>query len=530
MSETPKDNPFEEFKRQMQDLFGKAGAPFFAGAPAAAEAGATPPAPSTPDALARIRAFNRRPREIKEHLDRFVVRQDEAKKVISVALCDHYHWARRCLEDPALAEQDLPKQNVLLLGPTGVGKTHLIRTAARLIGVPFVKADATKFSETGYVGADVEDLVRDLVKLAEGDTDLARFGIVYLDEVDKLASAAGAGGRDVSGRGVQVNLLKLMEDAEVNLLSQTDMLGQMQAAMEFQRTGKRRQGSLNTRHILFIVSGAFGPLAEIVKKRVGSRQIGFNTVQKILTQDHEYLAAAETPDFIQFGFEPEFVGRLPVRVALEPLDRDDLVRILGGVEGGVLARYKADFEGYGIELEFTPESLEEIAARAEREKTGARGLLTVLERALRDFKFELPSLAVRRLTVDLDLLQRPQDTLDRLREAGRHERLSLHQREVEAFAQRLHEEHGLTLVFQPEAVERLLELGRESDRTIRTVCEERFKDLHYGLKLVRQATGQSEFRVDREMVDNADQALSRLIVRTYRQGDAPDSGPTAPPA
>ena len=174
-------------------------------------------------------------------MDRFVIKQEQAKRVLSVAVCDHYNHVRRCLDDQESDQAEYVKPNVLLLGPTGVGKTFLMRNVAKLIGVPFVKADATKFSETGYVGYDVDDLVRDLVKSADGDVELAQYGIIYIDEIDKIASEASRSGRDVSGRGVQINLLKLMEETEVNLQSPQDMMGQMKAFMEMQRGGRHRK-------------------------------------------------------------------------------------------------------------------------------------------------------------------------------------------------------------------------------------------------------------------------------------------------
>ena len=210
---------------------------------------------------------------------------------------------------------------MLLLGPTGVGKTYLMRNVAKLIGVPFVKADATKFSETGYVGNDVEDLVRDLVKQANGDVELAQFGIIYVDEIDKIAAEGSRGGRDVSGRGVQINLLKLMEETEVNLHSPQDMMGQMKAFMEMQRGGKPKKPTISTKNILFIVSGAFDQLAESVRKRLDLNRIGFGSSEEteMSLSKENFLNRAETQDFIKYGFEPEFVGRLPVRVACDCL-------------------------------------------------------------------------------------------------------------------------------------------------------------------------------------------------------------------
>ena len=196
------------------------------------------------DIFEKIKSFNLKPREIRDELDRFVIKQGEAKKVLSVAVCDHYNHVRRAVSGDDKLGDEYAKQNILVLGPTGVGKTYLLKCIARIIGVPFVKADATKFSETGYVGRDVEDMVRDLVKSSDGNVELAEFGIIYIDEIDKLSSS-GQGSKDVSGKGVQINLLKLMEEAEVALKSQMDMMGQMESMMDMmnQRTGKKRRQS-----------------------------------------------------------------------------------------------------------------------------------------------------------------------------------------------------------------------------------------------------------------------------------------------
>ena len=300
------------------------------------------PAKTTP-----LADFNLTPRQVKDYLDRFVIKQDEAKKVLSVAVCDHYHHVRSLQEGTAPAHY--VKQNVLVIGPTGVGKTYLIKCLAELIGVPMVRADATKFTETGYVGGDVEDLVRDLVTQAEGDKELAQYGIIYIDEIDKLAGASNAVGRDVSGRGVQTNLLKLMEETEVPLRSQTDIQAQLAAAMEFQRRGgKARKETINTRNILFIVSGAFDRLPEIVRRRISKSEIGFGA--RASQAADQVLADATTRDLVEYGLEPEFVGRLPVRVACSALMEDDLFTILKQSEGSLIHQYEASFRAYGWKL------------------------------------------------------------------------------------------------------------------------------------------------------------------------------------
>ena len=340
MTKKEDDNPLEEIQKQLRDLLSNknvqvAFAPFMQGMKNEAEGDKESPKDPSPEAppptrdeqLEGIQAFDRKPKEIRDYLDRFVIKQEQAKRVLSVAVCDHYNHVRRCLEDAKRAHSEYVKSNVLLLGPTGVGKTFLMRNVAKLIGVPFVKADATKFSETGYVGYDVDDLVRDLVKAAEGDVELAQYGIIYVDEIDKIASEASRSGRDVSGRGVQINLLKLMEETEVNLHSPQDMMGQMKAFMEMQKGGQPSKTSISTKNILFIVSGAFDQLAENVRKRLDLNRIGFGSAEEEASTQvpvSNFLSKVETRDFIDYGFEPEFVGRLPVRVACDELTKEDL--------------------------------------------------------------------------------------------------------------------------------------------------------------------------------------------------------------
>ena len=273
--------------------------------------------------------FDLKPKDIKKYLDRYVIKQDDAKKALAIAVCDHYNHVRECHENPEAADTDYSKQNIVMLGPTGIGKTYLIRHIAKLIGVPFVKADATRFSETGYVGANVDDLIRELLSQADDNLELAQYGIIYLDEADKIATPPNIIGRDVSGRGVQIGLLKLMEETEVDLRAGNDVASQMRAVMEFQKRGKVEKEVINTRHILFIISGAFTSMEKIIKKRMHQSRIGFSAdVASQKDEAAEYLEHVTPKDFIDFGFEPEFIGRLPVHVICNELAVDDLLYIL----------------------------------------------------------------------------------------------------------------------------------------------------------------------------------------------------------
>jgi endopeptidase Clp ATP-binding regulatory subunit ClpX len=521
-------NPFEELQRQLQEMFRSAninvmpaGMGFQPGDPEDGHGGGgeVPEEPvkeekSSP--LELIRRFHLKPRDIKDDLDRFVIRQDEAKRAMAVAVCDHYNHVRRCLEDPEVADRPYMKQNVLLLGPTGVGKTYLLRTLARLIGVPFVKADATKFSETGYVGYDVEDMVRDLVRTADQDVDLAKYGIIYIDEIDKIAGSSGHG-KDVSGKGVQTNLLKLMEETDVNLVSQTDMMGQMQAMMDMQRGGKPRPRMMNTRHILFIVSGAFTDMGDIIRKRLNTNVIGFVSDKENGEMDEDRLLHfATTRDFVNFGYEPEFIGRLPVRVAFDHLREQDLLEILEQAEDNILSKYIDDFAGYGIELRYQQEALREIARQAEGEKTGARGLMTVLELLLREFKYELPSTAVKDLEITPEMVENPLEALRKLLSQCRHEQRDIHLQETEAFSNRFYDQHGLKLKFQKRAAEAVAKEAEESGKTVYTVCERLFKDYPYGLKLIQKETGKDRFSITPAMVKDPDGVLSEMVVKFYQ--------------
>ena len=534
MSKKDDDNPFEEMQKQLRDLFKNknvqvAFAPFMQSMTGnddaakneeggAKESPPEDPEPTRDEKLDSIRAFNRKPKEIRDYLDRFVIKQEQAKRVLSVAVCDHYNHIRTCLKDSKKANASYVKPNVLLLGPTGVGKTFLMRNVAQLIGVPFVKADATKFSETGYVGYDVDDLVRDLVKAADGDVELAQYGIVYVDEIDKIASEASKSGRDVSGRGVQINLLKLMEETDVNLHSPQDMMGQMKAFMDVQKGGKPRKPTISTKNILFIVSGAFDQLGENVRKRLNLNRIGFGSSDEKSQNEipaSSFLGKAETRDFIDYGFEPEFVGRLPVRVACEELTKDDLRDILLSSEGNVLEQYRSDFAGYNIEFKLTDGAVGKIAEKAAEEKTGARGLVTVLERTFRDFKFELPSTGIRAFDVDEETVDHPEETMSELLEQNRDQVDDSMLEDVDRFVEDFKRNHGFELRIRKPAKVALVKMAAEENRSVFAFCEKKFADFQHGLSIISQRTGKKSFVIERKAIDDPDKELSKWVVDSF---------------
>lgn len=525
----------EELKKRLEEALKQLGiheSPFFksaAGQGTSPEGAAPEKKPTEPEPPRKqpddLNKFNRKPKEVKEFLDRYVIRQDEAKKVLSVALCDHYNHVRMAREGKT--QSNYSKQNVILLGPTGVGKTYLVRSMAELIGVPFVKADATKFSETGYVGADVEELVRSLVRQADGDVESAQYGIIYLDEVDKIAAASGTqGGRDVSGRGVQTNLLKLMEETEVPTRAPNDISGQFEMMMQMSGSGgrKRQPSTINTRHILFIVSGAFEGLEKIVTKRLREASIGFSAARKSAEpqSQKDVFDQATTQDFIDFGFEPEFIGRLPVRVVCKSLQEDDLYQILKSSEGSIVRQYEQSFEAYKIEVFFHEDALREIARQAARENTGARGLMTVCERVFRQYKFELPSTKLKRFVVTREVIQNPEKELARLLAEGERERFKITSAVVHEFAQRFTQSYGIRIRFTEEAAIRLAEKAETEGVPVRDYCARSFENYQFGLKLTVPEQGAEEFILDIDAVENPDAWLSAWVLKSYRPPENKD--------
>ncbi len=357
--------------------------------------------------------FDIKPKELIDYLDQYVVRQSKAKSVLATKICTHFNrirYEQTTGQETSKITGNI-KSNILLLGPTGIGKTYLIKLIAKKIGVPFVKADATKFSETGYVGGDVEDLIRDLVKEANDDIELAECGIVYIDEIDKIASSPNMIGAQVSRTGVQRALLKPMEETDVDLKVPHDPVSMMQELESYQRTGKRSKRTVNTANILFIVSGAFSELADVVKKRLSKQSIGFGSKLNRKPDTQALLRQTKAEDLVNFGFESEFIGRLPVRCILETLSEKDLFHILKMPNNPVILNKRLDFNAYGIQAVFTDEALTILAKRAFKENTGARGLVSAVEEALLLFEETLPSLTIDRFAVTRQLLEHPEQYL-----------------------------------------------------------------------------------------------------------------------
>jgi len=332
------------------------------------------------EAVEQIIEFDRTPTDLKAYMDRFVIGQDRGKKIISVAIAYHYRRLGNVLKhamvdngedlDAALRNTTTPKANILIVGPTGCGKTYTSEVAARLVGVPFAVEDLTKFSEVGYVGQNVSDILLDLLIAAGGNAHVAQMGMVYLDEIDKIATESVVY-KDVSGRGVQKGLLKLVEGAENTI----DL-------------GKERI-SLSTRHVLFIAGGVFQEVEGIVGKRMARDGLQGDW--------REYLI---TDDFVAYGMERQLMGRFPIRAVYDQLTVEDLKDIMLRSEDSPSRAYVNDLKAWGIDLTFTDEALLEVARRAEQERTGARGLISILHQVLLEDMYQLPGAHTGELLVD----------------------------------------------------------------------------------------------------------------------------------
>lgn len=517
--------------------------------------------------------FDLKPEELIAYLDQYVVKQDNAKAILATKICTHFNRIKRSMEsdDPIGNMVGSIKNNVLMIGPTGVGKTYIIKLIANKIGVPFVKGDATKFSETGYVGGDVEDLVRDLVREADDDLELAQYGIVYIDEIDKIASSRNLIGADVSRTGVQRALLKPMEETEVDLKVPHDPISMIQEIEQFRKTGKREKRSVNTGNILFIMSGAFGELAPIIQKRLSRQGIGFGARIQKAEDKVDILKNVRSEDLIEFGFESEFVGRLPVRAVFEHLTEDDLYCILKNPNNPIILGKKLDFAAYDIEIKFEDRLLRTLAEYAFTENTGARGLVSAVEKALLEYERRLPSAGIKKFPATSSILEKPQTSIKALTASDQE------QKTVELFDQLLQQEkesireylknnkinltekysltltpsridlvaacyvnntmdignvikkiksyydeikkielyffknHDINIVLEEDAIDFIIEQLVESFVELKIIYEKIDQDFQHGLKLAREKIGRNRFFITRQALLDPEVYIGNLI-------------------
>jgi ATP-dependent Clp protease ATP-binding subunit ClpX len=519
--------------------------------------------------------FDLKPEELIAYLDQFVVKQDSAKSILATKICTHFNRIKRAQEghenSGSVSMVGHIKNNVLMIGPTGVGKTYIIKLIANKIGVPFVKGDATKFSETGYVGGDVEDLVRDLVREADDDIELAQFGIIYIDEVDKIASSRNIIGADVSRTGVQRALLKPMEETEVDLKVPHDPISMIQEIEKYRKTGKREKQSVNTANILFIMSGAFTDLVPIIEKRLSRQGIGFGAKIKDFQKQIDILTHVKSEDLIRFGFESEFVGRLPVRAVFEYLTENDLYKILKNPNNPIILGKKLDFAAYGIEIKFEDTVLQMLAQLAAAENTGARGLVSAVEKTFIEFEKQLPSTQIKKFPATKDLIEDPEQSIQALSAAPNDGKTAdifeeLAQEEQRCIIQYLEsnkkhlsakynltmtpprmnivaqfyaknvmdienvvrhiksnydeikkielyffKNHDINIVLEEDAIDFIMEQLIEAPIHLDDIFKKVNMDFEHGLKLAREKTGHSRYFINRQALLDPEAFISRLI-------------------
>jgi endopeptidase Clp ATP-binding regulatory subunit ClpX len=519
------------------------------------------------------------PEELEAYLDGFIVRQDQAKAVLATKICTHFNRIKHTKKSARKKTTGVGmiKNNVLMVGPTGVGKTYIIKLIAQKLGVPFVKGDATKFSETGYVGGDVEDLVRELVQDANDDIKLAENGIIYIDEIDKISSSQNLIGHDVSRTGVQRALLKPMEETEVDLKVPHDPISQIQAIEQYRRTGKKEKRVVNTKNILFIMSGAFGELAQIIRKRLQSQGIGFEADVRSTEVPWEILKEVTAKDLIDFGFESEFVGRLPIVVVFDELSNEDLFEILKNPNNPIIISKRLDFMAYGIDIKFEDEALMKIAEIAAVEKTGARGLVSAIEKPLIPFEKKLPRSGLKRFLVTPDVVEHPEGQLEMLlknpEDLDRRERferakekelenikayisnkavdfsiesgIEINERRINLIAElylinitdintalddfvemynqikveeaSLVENLEVEVSFDESAIDEIIKQAIRSDQEAGHLALQLAKRLEYGLKLVKDRSGIERFVINDEAVTDMENFVNNLVKKFYHQ-------------
>jgi ATP-dependent Clp protease ATP-binding subunit ClpX len=529
--------------------------------------------PSAPLQKKKKLSFDLKPEELIAYLDQYIVKQDNAKAILATKICTHFNRIKRAeiSPDPISNMVGSIKNNVLMLGPTGVGKTYIIKLIANKIGVPFVKGDATKFSETGYVGGDVEDLVRDLVREADDDIELAQHGIIYIDEIDKIASSRHLVGADVSRTGVQRALLKPMEETDVELKVPHDPVSMIQEIERFRKTGIKEKRIVNTNNILFIMSGAFTDLVPIVKKRIAKQGIGFGAHITNAEEQMDILKHVKSEDFITYGFESEFVGRLPVKAIFEKLNEDDLFEILRNPSNPIILGKKLDFAAYDIDVKFESQVLRVLAQNAFNENTGARGLVSAVEKALLLFEKKLPSTPVKKFPVTLSVIDTPEKFLEELITSSNDdtacevfEKLTLSEKEsikeyiksnekylaqkyslamtpsrvdivadfyakntmdigniikkvkdycdeIKKIELSFFKSHDINIVLEEDAIDFIIEQIVHFDITIDDFYKQLTTHFEHGLKLIREKTGRNRFFITRQALLNPDAFVGNLI-------------------
>ena len=516
--------------------------------------------------------FDLMPEELISYLNNYIIKQDNAKAVLATKICTHFNKIQ-FLKSSASELSEIAgniKNNVLMIGPTGVGKTFMIKLIAKKIGVPFIKADATKFSETGYVGGDVEDLVRDLVREAGDDIELAQHGIIYVDEVDKIAASRNLIGADISRTGVQRALLKPMEETEVDLKVPHDPISMIQEIEMFRKTGERKKRVVNTKNILFIMSGAFGDLTDIIKKRTINQKIGFGAQITDSDKDSDILINVKSEDLVKFGFESEFVGRLPVKAVFERLTEKDLYQILKSPNNPIILSKKFDFSAYGIDIKFEHQALALLAKNAFEENTGARGLVSAIENALILFEKKLPSTNIKNFPVTSFVIKNPEKSIEALLSRDENkinsgfdeiaqcekknikkylfsnkENLSVkyikfltdkridivaayytkHVVEVETALKRIktycdelkeielyfYKTHDINIVLEEDAVDYILDQFVELNVQAKDFYKKLTNDFEMGLKLIRDKTGQNRFFITKDAIIDTESYLNKLV-------------------